>query len=144
MSMLDSFLLLVVSHWVSYEGLSSLQDGAPPRFAFPVRAWLDSHFPGRCMGRRGSVELPPCDVFSCAWSNEEVCRSKPRTEDELEEQIRILLPLFLCTPSGRVSSQCLRVCRSVCKSLEPVLKSNTQCWCYGLKWCKNCRNVAFC
>jgi len=75
--MLDCFLLLVVSHWVNYEDLS-LQDGAPPRFAFPVRAWLDSRFPGRCMGCRGPVEWLPCDIFSCAWSNEEVCRSKPR------------------------------------------------------------------
>ena len=56
MSMLDSFVLPVVSHWVNYEDLSSLQDGAPPRFAFPVRAWLDSHFPGRCVRHRGPVE----------------------------------------------------------------------------------------
>jgi len=55
MSMLDSLLLPVVSQWVNYEDLSSLQDGAP-RFAFPVRAWLDSHFPGMCMGRREPVE----------------------------------------------------------------------------------------
>jgi len=48
------------------------------------------------------------------------------TETDDEEQIRILLPLFLYTSSGRVSSLCLRVCRSVCKSLEPALKSNTQ------------------
>jgi len=56
MSMLGSLLLLVVSRWVNYEDLSSSEDGASPRFAFPVRAWLDSHFPGRCMGRRGPVE----------------------------------------------------------------------------------------
>lgn len=32
------------------------QDGAPPHFALPVRAYLDAEFPGRWIGRRGSVE----------------------------------------------------------------------------------------
>uniref|UniRef100_V5G0A7 Transposable element Tc3 transposase n=1 Tax=Anoplophora glabripennis TaxID=217634 RepID=V5G0A7_ANOGL len=35
------------------------QDGAPPHYAAAVRQFLDDHFPGHWIGRRGPVEWPP-------------------------------------------------------------------------------------
>ena len=35
------------------------RDGAPAHYALDVRAWLDSKFPNRWIGRRGPVEWPP-------------------------------------------------------------------------------------
>lgn len=35
------------------------QDGAPPHYVAPVRQFLDTHFPGRWIGRRGPIEWPP-------------------------------------------------------------------------------------
>lgn len=47
------------------------QDGAPPHFARTVREFLDEVFPGRWIGRRGSIEWParspdltPMDFFT--------------------------------------------------------------------------------
>ena len=35
------------------------QDGAPPHFGIHVRNYLNETFPGRWIGRRGSIEWPP-------------------------------------------------------------------------------------
>jgi hypothetical protein len=78
--------------------LSLMQDGAPPHFALDVRDWLDRHFPGRWLGRRGpherparSPDLTPCDFFLWGWPKEEVYRTKPTTLNELEDRIRHVL-----------------------------------------------------
>ncbi len=46
------------------------QDGAPVHYALDVRAWLDSKFKNRWIGRRGPINWPPrspdltpCDFF---------------------------------------------------------------------------------
>ena len=48
-------------------------DGAPSHFTFPIRRWLDHHFPGRWIGWGGPVAWPdrspnlkPLDSFSGA------------------------------------------------------------------------------
>ena len=71
-----------------------MQDGAPPpHFALLVRAWLDNHFLGRWIGCRGQSEWTPpspdlttCDLFLCGRAKNDVYSSKPRTQDELEQQ----------------------------------------------------------
>jgi hypothetical protein len=47
-----------------------MQDGVPPHFALPVCAWLDNHFSGGWIGRRGPTEwssrsscISPFDLF---------------------------------------------------------------------------------
>lgn len=35
------------------------QDGAPPHYAAAVRHWLDTNYPNKWIGRRGSIEWPP-------------------------------------------------------------------------------------
>ena len=72
-----------------------MQDGAPPHFAIVVREWLNAHFPGRWIGRRGphewparSPDLTPCDFFLWGWLKEQVYSTKPTTLEELEGRIR--------------------------------------------------------
>ena len=59
-----------VNTWENIEELIFMQDGAPPHFATVVREWLNEHFPGRWLDRRGphewparSPDLTPCDFF---------------------------------------------------------------------------------
>jgi hypothetical protein len=42
--MLRHFILPIASQWCIYEETHFMQDGAPPHFTLPVRAWLYSHF----------------------------------------------------------------------------------------------------
>ena len=57
--MLDSFVWPAVSGWNTINNFIFMQDGAPPHFALTVRAWLDQHYSGRYMGRRGPHEWSP-------------------------------------------------------------------------------------
>ncbi|XP_029641871.1 uncharacterized protein LOC115216553 [Octopus sinensis] len=75
-----------------------IQDGAPPNFAFTVRAWLDRHFPGRWMGRCGPPEWPPrspdltvCEFYLWIYTKEEVYKTKPHTVADLETRIQEVL-----------------------------------------------------
>ena len=54
LDMPDSFVFRIDSHSESCEELHFMQDGVPRHFAHPVRAWLNNHFPGRWIGRRGT------------------------------------------------------------------------------------------
>jgi hypothetical protein len=64
--------------------------GTPLRFALPVCAWLDNHFPDLWIERRGPSEWPARDSFLWGWAKEEVYRWKPRTL-EREQKIRDIL-----------------------------------------------------
>ena len=75
-----------------------MQDGAPAHYALVVREWLDSHFPGKWIGRSGphkwparSPDLTPYDFFLWGWLKEQVYAASPKTLDELEERIREVL-----------------------------------------------------
>jgi len=48
--MCDFFVLPIISQWDSYE------DGAPPRFAYPVQVWLDNHCCGWWTGHWDQIE----------------------------------------------------------------------------------------
>lgn len=70
------------------------QDGAPPHYAAPVRAFLNEHFPGQWLGRRGPIEWParspdlnPLDFF--LWGHlKNVCfATAPKTVEELFQRI---------------------------------------------------------
>ena len=72
-----------------------MQDGAPPHFAIVVREWLNTQFPGKCMGRCGSHKWParspdltPCDFFLWDWLKKQVNSTKPRNLEELDGRIR--------------------------------------------------------
>ena len=69
-TMLQDEIWPVISTWENTKDLIFTQDGVPLHFAIVVREWLNAHFPGRWMSRRGSHEwlarcpdLTPCDFF---------------------------------------------------------------------------------
>jgi len=47
--------MTITSQWDNYSELCFMQDGAPPHFALPLRAWL-SDFPEWWIGRWGPTE----------------------------------------------------------------------------------------
>jgi hypothetical protein len=72
------------------KGLHFKQDAAPPHYHTDVRSLLDVRFPGRWIGRRGSVEYPPrspalipLDYFLWGALYNAVYTSKPRTLQDL-------------------------------------------------------------
>lgn len=71
------------------------QDGAPPHYAAPVRAYLNQMFPNRWIGRRGPIEWParspdltPLDFFLWGYLKSKVYINRPNTLDELKIRIR--------------------------------------------------------
>lgn len=93
--MLQDEIWPVISAWENVEDLIFMQDGTPPHFDVVVREWLNAHFPGRWMGRRGPYEWParspdltPCDFFLWGWLKDQVYETKPKTLEELEERIQ--------------------------------------------------------
>lgn len=71
------------------------QDGAPPHYAAPVRAFLDEVFHGRWIGRRGPIEWParspdlnPLDYFLWGYLKSKVYVNRPVNLEDLRERIR--------------------------------------------------------
>jgi hypothetical protein len=70
------------------------QDGAPPHYAKAVRAWLNKHFPGKWIGRRGAIEwaprspdLTPCDFFLWGYLKQKVYMTPVKDLNELKQRI---------------------------------------------------------
>ncbi|XP_011864749.1 PREDICTED: uncharacterized protein LOC105560328 [Vollenhovia emeryi] len=70
------------------------QDGAPAHFALPVRRWLDEHYPGRWIGRRGPVawparspDLTPLDFFLWGYMKDRVYATEITCRDILLQRI---------------------------------------------------------
>ncbi|XP_014772804.1 uncharacterized protein LOC106871051 [Octopus bimaculoides] len=75
-----------------------VQDSAPHYFSLTVRAWLDKHFPGRWMGRRGpherpprSPDLTPCDFYRWGYTIEEFYKTQSRTLEDSETRTQDFL-----------------------------------------------------
>jgi predicted DNA-binding protein YlxM (UPF0122 family) len=71
------------------------QDGAPPHYAAPVRAYLDQVFTNRWIGRRGAIEWParspdlsPLDYFLWGYLKSKVYITRPANLDDLKTKIR--------------------------------------------------------
>ena len=86
-------VLLTAAQWDNYEDMHFTTNGAPLQFEFSAREWLDSHFTGRWIGRRGPTVWPPrnphlntCDLFLWGCAKNGVPRSKPRLQNELKQQ----------------------------------------------------------
>lgn len=72
-----------------------MQDGAPPHFARPVRAHLDTIFGPRWVGRGGPIpwparspDLTPCDYFLWGYVKTKVYSTPPTTPEDLQNRIR--------------------------------------------------------
>ena len=46
----------ISSDLLDNECIFFMQNGAPARYAFDVREWLDENFPGKWIGRRGAID----------------------------------------------------------------------------------------
>lgn len=71
------------------------QDGAPPHTALATREFLDSHFPGRWVGKFAPIEWPARspDLTSCdnaLWGIVKRCvrQANPNTVDEIKQSVR--------------------------------------------------------
>ena len=80
LTMLREEVWPVISTWNNIENIIFMLDGAPPHFAVVVGQWLNSHLPGRWIGR----DLTPCDLFLWGWLKEQVFSTKPTTLEELD------------------------------------------------------------
>jgi hypothetical protein len=92
--MVDRFVLSIVSKWDNTNNCLALKEGAPPGCRLPFRAWLANHFFGLWFGCQGLKKCPPrspdltsCDFLFWGWATDEVHLSKPKTQDEREQQI---------------------------------------------------------
>ena len=90
--MLEDYVWPIVSGWENIEELVFMHDGAPP-LCIERTCLVGSEVSGT-LGRRGphewparSPDLTPCDFFLWGWAKEEVYRAKPRTIEQLEDQI---------------------------------------------------------
>ena len=96
LKMLNEKLWSIVSKRDDCADLYFQQDGAPAHYAVSVRKWLDEHFPGRWIGRRGPVEWParspdltPLDFFLWGVLKNKVFSDKPKTLNDLKQSIII-------------------------------------------------------
>lgn len=71
------------------------QGGASPHFGVDVRAYLNTQFPRRWIGRRGEIEwlarspdLTPLDYSLLGYLKDRVCKTKPRSIEDLCQRIR--------------------------------------------------------
>ena len=78
-----------------YHQLWFQQDGAPAHYAGIVRTWLQEHFPGHVMGRRGDIDWPPrsCDLtppdfFLWGYIKEKVYSEKQLSLNQLRASIQ--------------------------------------------------------
>lgn len=80
---------------IHHRDLFFQQDGAPPHYALPVRAYLDEVFPNRWIGRRGMIEWPPrspdltpLDYFLWGYLKSKVYVTRPTHLEDLKARIR--------------------------------------------------------
>ncbi|XP_054449778.1 uncharacterized protein LOC129087027 [Pteronotus mesoamericanus] len=94
-------------------GVYFQQDGTPPHYALCVREWLDVHFEGRWIGRRGPLEWPdgspdltPPDFFLWGVLKDLVYKTEPRNIDELKDRIQ-----------DKFADITIELCRKACLSV---------------------------
>jgi len=122
LNLLGNFTFRNVSQWNRYEELYFIQCAVTSCFAFPVRAWLDNHFPDRWTGHREQMQWPSpsldfslCDLFLWGWTKMTYYQSKPRTWQELK-QIRD--KLVAVSPDFITKSACVHVSNTLWKCVQ--------------------------
>jgi transposase len=78
----------------NYDDTWFQQDGAAPHYGRDVRAYLDTQFPHKWIGRRGEIEWParspdltPLDYFLWGYLKSKVYATQPQNLDELRNRI---------------------------------------------------------
>lgn len=97
LAMLQEFLVPFLRQKRIVSKIRFQQDGAPPHWSRKVRQFLDRAFPHGWIGRGSnavswparSPDLSPCDFFLWGVIKEKVYKAKPRTIEDLKEEIRV-------------------------------------------------------
>ena len=78
----------------NFQNIWFQQDGAAAHYGREVRAYLDTQFPHRWIGRRGEIEWParspdltPLDYFLWGYLKSKVYSTQPQSLDELQNRI---------------------------------------------------------
>ena len=78
----------------NFQNIWFQQDGAAADYGRKVRAYLDTQFPHRWIGRRGEIEWParspdltPLDNFRWGYLKNKVYSTQPQSLDELQNRI---------------------------------------------------------
>lgn len=102
------------------------QDGAPPHYATVVRNYLNETFPGRWLGRRGSVDWParspdltPMDYFFWGMAKDYVYKERLPDIDSMKRKITDFFNYINNSPE-----LCETVCRSVAHRLEQCIDAD--------------------
>ena len=111
-----------------------------------VLVLINSSFSDRWIGRGGKTNWPhpSPDLTSCHF----FCEDGPKSKSSYLNQKHLVNSKIKL--HGRNSCWLhkgkhlfLPCRRSVCRMLGALLKSVSEWWCVGFKWCKYCSNVAF-
>jgi len=146
MSQTDCFKILCYSLFLSgsREELHFIQGGAPICFALSVRAWLNNHFVGSSIGRRGPAEsfprspgFTPCDWFLWGCAKQEVYLRKPEWKEKSEVLCRSSYWLFDGAVTTRLQTYVLQDARACVE----IWHWKVLVW--ALKWSKICDNATF-
>jgi len=120
LQMLQSFAIPEMQSLNNFNELYFQQDGAPAHFAVSVRSYLNDTFPGKWIGRCGSIlwpprspDLTPMDFFFWGVVKEKVYGRKPHTLSQLRSYI---------TDACQEISDDRNLCRTVCHSVAERLQ----------------------
>jgi hypothetical protein len=114
--MLDSFVLRTDPHSESYGELHFMHHGTP-HFALSVRASLDSHFPGRWIGRRCPKEWSPQGPKPTLKVTS-FCGASQRLDNDQNQE-------HLTKRKNKLKIICVfHLFTSVCKLMGPMLTSD--------------------
>ena len=91
--MLQKFFWFEYIKHKNYKSYYFQQDGAPPHKHKEVQSWLKEKFGNRFVDKDlwppRSPDLNPCDYFLWGYIKDEVYRKRPKTIEELKEEIII-------------------------------------------------------
>ena len=121
--MLQNFFIPEVRRLHKLRSIVFQQDGAPPHFSVAVRQYLDNQFPGRWIGRGGSIrwaprspDLTPLDFFLWGYVKDRVYRNAIKDLNELkmkiENEIRSISKKTLSDVFSNISER-MNLCISV-------------------------------
>jgi len=107
----------------NFEDIWFQQDGAASHYGQDVRAYLDTVFRDRWIGRRGTIEWParspdltPLDYFFLGYLKDRVYRTKPQNLAELQQRIvdeSALIPIEIIGNAVGAFYQRLAYCQEV-------------------------------
>lgn len=127
LQMLDTYAFPRINELVTGAGDQRFwwqQDGAPPHYARIARARLDTEFPGRWIGRRGTVEWPPRspDLSPMDYAVWGIIKEKVYKQDiqNVEHLKRLITEAF----QSFDANLCSKICDSLPERISACIAQN--------------------